>query len=138
MPGRLNFQPTPIWMSVDGGTFKGVIAGVSGVLPSDYPTLGQVQALIGGGGSGSGPSIQTVTTGYTIQGSDDYILASGALTVTCPSGLETEVTVKNIGNDPVVLSGVNGMLIDGSPTQTITYQYNAAKLVTDGSAWWLV
>lgn len=84
MPGRLDQTPVPIFLSVEGGTMKGPICGVSGTEPCHYLTYGQILNLVSGGGGGGPfvPETRNVIAGAGLTGggalSADVTLTVGA------------------------------------------------------------
>jgi hypothetical protein len=87
--------------------------------------------------------IKTITSDYTIEGSDFTILAddtSGTITVTLPSAVAhaNEVfRVKKIANaNNVTITGSEN--IDGTSAITLTSQYEIKKIQSDGTVWWVI
>jgi hypothetical protein len=90
--------------------------------------------------------ISTKSSNYTLTTADGTILvnaASGGITITLPaaaSAAESIFTIKKKDvTSNVVTVDANGVeLIDGSTTYTLSTQYEAIKIQSDGSAWWII
>jgi len=88
-------------------------------------------------------SLQQVNSDYTTSGSrDEVILADasgGSLTITLTNAANIEVTVKKIdsSSNPVEIVPEAGM-IDGEASVSLSSQYEAVRLICDGSNWWKV
>jgi hypothetical protein len=89
--------------------------------------------------------IKTVTTNYTLTDSDYMVLVDAsisAVVITVPpaiSALRRDYVVKKIdsSNNVVQLTTVLPSTIDGATTRIISSQYNAVKIKSNGSAWWI-
>jgi hypothetical protein len=96
-------------------------------------------------GATSAP-ISTKTSSYVMTTADGTILAdatSGAITITLPaaaSAAETIFTIKkkDITFNIVTVDANGAELIDGSTTYDLRTQYEAIKVQSDGSAWWII
>ena len=91
--------------------------------------------------------VTVTTTAFTIQVNDLIILvdddtAGAAVTITLPtaaSGNKHRYTVKKLGTTaPVTIDGNLSETIDDELTQVIGVQYDAVKVVSDGTKWWIV
>jgi len=96
-------------------------------------------------GATSAP-ISTKTSSYVMTTADGTILAdatSGAITITLPaaaSAAETIFTIKkkDVTSNIVTVDANGAELIDGSTTYDLSTQYEAIKIQSDGSAWWII
>ena len=124
----------------------------------DFPSLpGSVNSILTNDGSGSlswasgaeqnsTAPISTKTSSYTLTSSDGTILAdaaAGAITMTLPSAassIERIFTIKkkDVTANIVTVDADSSELIDGATTYTLGTQYEAIKIQSDGSAWWVI
>ena len=93
---------------------------------------------------------RVVTASEAITVIDDVILASGDITITLydaagftdPNGVKDNagrrITIKNTGSGTIVIDGSGSQTIDGSTTVSISNQYNALELISDGSNWHII
>jgi hypothetical protein len=90
--------------------------------------------------------ISTKSSNYTLTTADGTILVdaiSGGITITLPaaaSAAETIFTIKkkDVTSNIVTVDANGAELIDGSTTYTLSTQYEAIKIQSDGSAWWII
>ncbi len=88
-------------------------------------------------------ALVTKTAAYTATDSDTVILCdatAGAFTVTLPTAVGRTGRVFYIKKidatvNAITLDGDGAETIDGGTTQVISIQYNALKLISDGSEW---
>jgi hypothetical protein len=127
-------------------------------IPYSFPSSqGSANSILTNNGSGtlswtsgaaqnSTAPISTKTANYTLASSDGTILAdasSGAITMTLPSAasaVERIFTIKkkDITANIVTVDADASELIDGATTYTLSTQYEAIKIQSDGSAWWII
>lgn len=91
--------------------------------------------------------VVTVTsTAYTVEGKK-YILvdddtAGAAVTITLPPAIDSTdriITIKKIGSTATVtIDGNASETIDGATTGTISTQYTALQLLSDGANWFII
>jgi len=94
----------------------------------------------------TGEAIVTVVAVAHAAGDETIILvdddlAGGDVTVTLPAAATRDppYTIKKLGTTGnVIIDGAGAELIDDTLTQTISIQYTALKLVSDGSNWWII
>jgi hypothetical protein len=119
-----------------GGVF---LYSQSGVLKWKSPGGTVYDLSVTGGGGMSQPVTTTVSTNYAILSSDDYILASGTITVTLPVPADgIYFTIKNVGTGVITIAQHATDLIDGAASQTLDTQYAALSLVSNGTDWFIV
>lgn len=90
--------------------------------------------------------VRTVTVSDAVNGNDTLIIAdatAGDIVVSLPPAATKqglEVIVKKISSPPrIVTVQANGAEeIDGAPNVSLTVQYEAVHLVSDGTAWWSI
>lgn len=91
-------------------------------------------------------TVINVSTNYTID-SDDYVVLVDAtaapITITLPSAsvaAQNEYNIKRIngGANKVTITASNGNLIDGLPSQIISYKYASITVVSDGQQWYII
>lgn len=90
--------------------------------------------------------IATKTANYTMTSSDGTVLAdasSGAITITLPaaaSSAERIFTIKkkDVTANIVTVDANASELIDGFTTYLLSTQYEAIKIQSDGTAWWII
>lgn len=85
------------------------------------------------------------STSVTIGQGQDIVLVdatAGSVTVTLPPAAERfkEFTIKKIDSsvNTVVVAADGAELIDGAATQTLSSQYDALNVGSNGSAWWVL
>ena len=96
-----------------------------------------------GGGSGITRSVNSVSTATTAgaTAATDYVyLVSGTTTITLPTavGNTNLYTIKRVGTNIVAIATTSAQTIDGSASASLTTQYTALSLVSDGANWNLV
>ena len=90
--------------------------------------------------------ISTKSSNYTLTTADGTILvnaASGGITITLPaaaSAAESIFTIKkkDVTFNIVTVAAAGAELIDGAATYPLSTQYEAIKIQSDGSAWWII
>jgi hypothetical protein len=90
--------------------------------------------------------ISTKSSNYTLTTADGTILvnaASGGITITLPaaaSAAESIFTIKkkDVTFNMVTVAAAGAELIDGAATYPLSTQYEAIKIQSDGSAWWII
>lgn len=84
-------------------------------------------------------TVQSVTASTAMAVEDDVVLASGAITITLPDPVTAVghvYWIQRIGAAGTVTVAPNGSeTIDGAANLTLTSQYAAAGLVSDGTNW---
>lgn len=77
-----------------------------------------------------------VTAGST-RGTDHVYLCSGTMTVTLPTAVSNinRYTVKRSGTGTITIATTSSQTIDGASTYSISIQYQAVDLVSDGTNW---
>lgn len=124
--------------------------GTSGhVLTSDGTNV-VFQAVSGGGGGGSRPSVDEITTSpHTIPDSTDvediFLCTTNASVVTLPTAIGNEgykIQIKNMRTLAITVnapapSGTQ-QTIDGSNSVTITSQYESLTFISDNADWYII
>jgi len=90
-------------------------------------------------------ALATKTTAYTLTATDSVILAdatAAAFTVTLPSAVGIagrQYTIKKVDSsaNAVTIASAAGN-IDGAATKTLSAQWQAARVVSDGANWFVV
>lgn len=108
--------------------------------------LAAAGVALDGGGVLPAMGVRTITVSDSVNGNDTLIIAdatAGDITVSLPPAATKEgleVIVKKISSPPrIVTIQANGTEeIDGTASQTLTVQYEALHLVSDGTAWWSI
>lgn len=98
------------------------------------------------GAAAQGANVATKTANYTVIETDEYILVdatAGAVTITLPAITTLPQSVKTIKKtdssaNAVTVATTGGDTIDGAATLTIANQYDAAKLLPNGTEWSIV
>lgn len=84
-------------------------------------------------------AVASKTTNYTATASDGLLLCSNTITITLPAaatvGAEFTLTIKNVGSGTITIDGNGSETIDGATTQTLSQQYQALTVTSDGSNW---
>ena len=89
-------------------------------------------------------AVATKTTTYTATGNDGLLIgdtSGGGFTITLPSAASNPGKVlrfKNIGTNTLTLARAGSDTIDGATSRTLTVQYEAIELVSDGASAWHV
>ena len=123
------------------------VAEVSGSAPTT-PATGVVwldTASSGSGGTGI-VSVREISASETITTSDNVVLVdatSAAVTVTLPavsgnSGRVFHIKKIDASGNAVTVDGASSETIDDATTGILASQYDAIKIVCDGSEWWIV
>lgn len=88
---------------------------------------------------------RTVTSSGSVGRGDDVVLvdaSGGAVTLTLPSASDytKELCVKKIdvSGNTVTIDGASSETIDDKTTLTLAYQYDAVRIASDGSEWWIL
>ncbi len=123
-------------------SFVGVVKVQATAPPS--PVTGEAWLDTSTSGTGTESlALVTKTAAYTATDSDTVILCdatAGAFTVTLPTAVGRTGKVFYIKKidataNAVTIAGDGAETIDGETTQSISTQYNALKLISDGSEW---
>jgi hypothetical protein len=135
----------------NGGTGQtSANAALNALLPSQTSQSGKFLTTDGTDTSwASGSSlvaVSTKTTTYTLQSSDDVILAdasSAAFTLTLPAAASVtgkKFIIKKIdsGFNQVTIDGNSSETIDGSADRKLSTQYESITIVSDGTNWQLL
>ena len=127
--------------AVNVGTEVTVAANITTTIAGhDILCQGQVTAT-----DGYVHAIANKTTTYTITEEDEFITADasgGAFTITLPTvsghtGKVFHVKKTDSSANAVTVDGNGAETIDGSTTAVIRKQYDALRLVCDGTEWWI-
>lgn len=99
-------------------------------------------AIRGGDTSGTDQQVTTVTTDYGANDGDTVLAdaSSGAVTVTLPptvNGIETTVKKIDGSANAVTLATPGGETIDGESSKTVTAQWTALTVTSDGSNYYI-
>ena len=150
MPGYMSvsFDPEVIAASSDAASSALVLAGAnSDAASAAYCKAAAASSRISArsaaweaGSSEAVRTVKTVTDDYTILGSDGDIVCDKAtqLNLSLPSGVAGSLrNIKNVGAGPVVIIGLDAVLIDGESTQTI-YQGESAQLECSATNTWVI
>jgi hypothetical protein len=136
---------------------NGNILKINNVATSWPATQGSLNSVLTNDGSGNlawvsassqnnTAPIATKTANYTMTSSDGTVLvdaSSGAITITLPaaaSSAERIFTIKkkDVTANIVTVDANASELIDGSTTYPLSTQYEAIKIQSDGTAWWII
>lgn len=90
--------------------------------------------------------ISTKSSNYTLTTADGTILVdatSGGITITLPSAASATESIftikkKDVTSNAVTVDASGAELIDGAVTYALNTQYEAIKIQSDGSAWWII
>lgn len=86
-------------------------------------------------------TFKSISADYPMTASDYKVLvSSGSPTITllaAASYIGPDIIIKNGGAGTVTLKAQVGENIDGSNSLTLTQQYQAVSINTDGTQWWL-
>ena len=81
-------------------------------------------------------SMRYVTAATTALDTDEWILCTGALTVTLPSLIEGKrYTIKRLTTGTTTIATTSSQTIDGVTTKTLTSQYACLTVVGGTSEW---
>ena len=81
-------------------------------------------------------SMRYVTAATTALNTDEWILCTGALTVTLPSLIEGKrYTIKRLLTGTTTIACNGAQTIDGAATKTLTAQYQCLTVVGGTSEW---
>ena len=83
--------------------------------------------------------VTSVSSAYTILGTDDYVIYTGsaAVNITLPTAVgSTKVyTIKNRGTGEITLKTTSSQTIDGAATRNIVVSTGMASVKSDGANW---
>ncbi len=146
----------------DGSNYTGFrgsarSANITYVMPTTDPTGGQVLSAgtpssnvsqlswtTASGGSGITRSVNNIstTTSAGSTASTDYVynVTSGTFTLTMPTAASNtnRYTIKQSGTGVLTIATTSSQTIDGSTTYTMSKQYQAIDLISDGTNWIIV
>jgi len=85
----------------------------------------------------------TKTDDYTATTDDNVILCNKAtaMTITLPAATDNTnrvYNIKNINVGEVTVDGNGAEEIDGATTAVLSSQYESIKIISDGTAWWIL
>lgn len=94
-----------------------------------YPVLSTKDAVV------------SVTEAYTPSINDRIILCNGTFSVNLPlasraSGIT--YVIKNIGSGTITIDGYSSETIDGATTKTLSAQYSSYRIISNGTAWFII
>ena len=100
-------------------------------------------------GKGTQRRVRTVTAAYTATLDDDVIICAGAapFTITLPTAASAydaatqtgkEFTFVNPDTDDATIDGAGAETINGAATLVLDVQYEAATIVSNGTAWFII
>lgn len=128
-----------------------VLGGGAGASPVSLGSTGTSGQVLTSNGAAMDPSwqdipasalaISTQTTTYTLQNTDDVILANGTFTITLQSVSGATIKpyrIKNIGSGTITIARAGADTIDGGTSYTISLQYASIELIPDGSGAWYI
>lgn len=91
-------------------------------------------------------TVVTVTSNYTVD-SDDYVILANAtstpIIITLPSATSADLNEYNIkrinaGSNLVTILPQTGELIDGATSIAINFQYASIRVISNGTAWFII
>ena len=105
----------------------------------------RIATYLQGGGATRG-AYRSVTTSGNVQSGDYLIIAdatAGAITMTLPPAALVPGRIYafkriNSGANAVIIDGYAAETIDGSATHTLTPQWNALTIMSNGTAWFIL
>ncbi len=82
----------------------------------------------------------TKTSDYTVQADDQIILGNGTVTITLLAPVKDRAfTIKNIhASNTVTVATTGSETIDGASTISLSTQYDAITVISDGTNWYIV
>ena len=124
---------------------RSIVAGANVSVTQTANTI-IIAASGGGGGGGVLTVTQTSAPSYNVLGTDDYIRADAGLnpvTVTLPDAtalLGKVYRIKKVDNsvNVVTINCFGAQTIDGNATESLSVQYEALTLVSNGNTWDIV
>lgn len=136
--------------TTDSVTFAAVTstgnASIGGTLTSTGNFTASARAILDGGVRK--PATTVTSTAYTALVTDSNILvdddtAGAQVTITLPAAATAangfELVIMKIGGTAnVVIDGSGSETINGVTTQTLTSQYESIKILTNGTAWFII
>ena len=105
----------------------------------------RIATYLQGGGATRGAYRSVTTSGNVVSG--DYLIiadaTAGAITMTLPPAALVPGRIYafkriNSGANAVIVDGYAAETIDGSATHTLTPQWNALTIMSDGTAWFIL
>lgn len=126
-------------LTVGAYTFP-VADGISGqVLKTDGSGILAWYNESGGGGASATKNIVNKTASYTATTSDDFITCSGNITITLYTAIGNtgkELIIKNLQSTTInVQTTLNQTIDNDTTTKSILYQYDAMRIISNGSKW---
>lgn len=130
-----------------------IVTSITWTLPATDGSNGQVLSTNGSGvlswstvsgGSGITRSVNNIstTTNAGSTASTDYVynVTSGTFTLTMPTAASNtnRYTIKQSGTGVLTIATTSSQTIDGSTTYTMSKQYQAIDLISDGTNWIIV
>lgn len=85
--------------------------------------------------------IVTKSAAYTASVSDRIILCSGTWSLTLPSAESAAgvtYVVKNTGTGTITIDGSGSETIDGATTKALSTQWSTARIISNGTAWFVI
>ena len=134
------FRYDPTFTST-GGTNYGVVVD-DNTIKNGFGTLTPVSTLETGGSFGA--KIRTVVGSASVAATDHTVLvdsSGGATAITLPNVATCAgrmYVIKKISNDANTITISGDGNIDGSASATLTNQYKAYTIQSDGAAWWII
>jgi len=88
-----------------------------------------------------GKLVKKVDADYTIQQTDDIILASGSITLTLPRATTCNgkiISIKNMGNTMITVAAQSDLINDKSNAVTLSMQYDEVTVLSNGIQWFTI
>lgn len=85
--------------------------------------------------------IVTKSAAYTATVSDRIIMCSGTWTLTLPAALNASgitYVIKNTGTGTITIDGSGSETIDGATTKALSTQWSTARIISNGTAWFVI
>ena len=86
----------------------------------------------------SGRNIKSINQNYSISQEDDIILASGSITLTLPTAVNSDgriISIKNTNTQDIIVETTASQTIDNNSSLRIVEQYDTLTIVSDGQNW---
>lgn len=85
--------------------------------------------------------VKSITTAYTATVNDRVLLCNGTFTVTLPLAARANgitYVIKNVGTGTITIDGYSSETIDGATTKALSSQYASHRIVSNGTAWFII
>lgn len=84
---------------------------------------------------------KSISAAYTATVKDRVLLCTGTFTITLPLALRANgivLTIKNLSTGTITIDGYDSETIDGATTKALSTQWSTARIICNGTSWFVI